>query len=280
MYKEIFSLRLNADLIAQFKAQSKSEALKQGDLFEKMFNLYLGKPVQGESVPFNVNLFCYNNIDPNRKNLEKKIYTGYGIPKYISPVFEFFGISYYDDGQRKNNNLIFENDSQNFYTRTELSLYPSKYAGYAGCKWYSFDTENKISQFKKDLKVDNPQDYRYMSAFRVFLEMKGNVPLLMVNEQFYLINAEKYIDFMGSELLNSMNKNSTDKEIFLSSDFDLAISVMYPIENFAEGEKQLKLDRAYLDFIDRENLKNILSPTLSSNDANFKEVLSEYAIFE
>ena len=57
MYKEIFSLRLNADLIAQFKAQSKSEALKQGDLFEKMFNLYLGKPVQGESVPFNVNLF-------------------------------------------------------------------------------------------------------------------------------------------------------------------------------------------------------------------------------
>ena len=195
-------------------------------------------------------------------------------------MFEFFGISYYDDGQRKNNNLIFENDSQNFYTRTELSLYPSKYAGYAGCKWYSFDTENKISQFKKDLKVDNPQDYRYMSAFRVFLEMKGNVPLLMVNEQFYLINAEKYTDFMGSELLNSMNKNSTDKEIFLSSDFDLAISVMYPIENFAEGEKQLKLDRAYLDFIDRENLKNILSPTLSSNDANFKEVLSEYAIFE
>lgn len=276
MEKEIFSIRLNTDLIAQFKEQAKSESLKQGDLFEKMFNLYLGKPVEGEAVPFNVNLFWINNIDQNGKNLEKKIYTGYGVPKYISPVFANFGVSYYNDRQRESKTLIYENDNRNLYARTEMLLYHSKYAG---CEWYNFDDETKVDQFRRDFKVDDPQNYRYMSAFRVFLEMKSNVPHLIVNEQFYLINAEKYGELVGTALLNSASNNSTDNEILFASDFDLAISAMYAIEDFVEGEKKLKLDRTYLNFIDRENLKNILKPTLSSSDANFEEVLSEYSIF-
>lgn len=52
MEKNTFSLRLKPEIIQQFQKTSKSESITQGDLFEKMLNLYLGKPVEGESIPF------------------------------------------------------------------------------------------------------------------------------------------------------------------------------------------------------------------------------------
>lgn len=73
-----FSLRLTERVIEQFKKQVKAESLKQGEFFEKMLNVYTGRQLDAKQVPFNINLFCFDQI--NHRNLTKTIYNGYGFP--------------------------------------------------------------------------------------------------------------------------------------------------------------------------------------------------------
>lgn len=273
MEKNTFSLRLKPEIIQQFQKTSKSESITQGDLFEKMLNLYLGKPVEGESIPFQVGLFWINNIDKCGRNLDKKIYKGYGTPLYISGIFSY-GISYSDDFNTRKIGSTFENGEVP-YRSTELAFFYSSFFQ----EWSIVDTDVKIQQMQEDFKITNPQNFRYISAFRVFKEIKNDFPVIMVNEQMYFISKERYSEFYSKSMLNAMSRNSDSDEILFSKDLDLAVSTLYEIKNLSEGEDKLRLDRKYLNAFDKENLRNILKPTISKNDDNFEDILAEYSIF-
>lgn len=269
-----FSLRLKLNIIRQFQDQAKKESLKQGELFEKIFNLYLGKHVEVDFIPFNVNLFWFNNLSPKSKNLDKKIYTGYGVPLYVSNAFIDYGVGYYNDLPNKSYESVYEDADKSIYKRTELMLCTAR-----NLSWSKLDSEIKTQQFQRDFKIKNPQNYYYMSAFRVFKEMENDLPIIMVNEQIYLIDEKKYLELNAESISGAITNNSDNIEFLFAKDFDLAISTLHKIKKLSEGEKILKLDREYLNLFDRENLKNILKSKVSKDDAGFDNILSEYAIF-
>ena len=94
MQNEILSLRAKQQAIKKFREQAKSESLTQGDFLEKILNVYLGIPIENSSIPFKIALFWINNLDKNDKNLDKKIYSGYGELLYSSSIFDYYGITY------------------------------------------------------------------------------------------------------------------------------------------------------------------------------------------
>ena len=90
MQNEILSLRAKQQAIKKFREQAKSESLTQGDFLEKILNVYLGIPIENSSIPFKIALFWINNLDKNDKNLDKKIYSGYGELLYSSSIFDYY----------------------------------------------------------------------------------------------------------------------------------------------------------------------------------------------
>ena len=98
-----FSMKVSKNVTEQFKEQAKLEHITQGKLFEKMLNSYLGNPIEGEFVPFNINLFWIDNTANHEtgKNSGKEVYTGYGIPVYISHAFDIYGKNYFTDMIKK-----------------------------------------------------------------------------------------------------------------------------------------------------------------------------------
>jgi hypothetical protein len=161
------------------------------------------------------------------------------------------------------------------YRSTELAFFYSSFFQ----EWSIVDTDVKIQQMQEDFKITNPQNFRYISAFRVFKEIKNDFPVIMVNEQMYFISKERYSEIYSKSMLNAMGRNSDSDEIIFSKDLDLAVSTLYEIKNLSEGEDKLRLDRKYLNAFDKENLRNILKPTISKNDDNFEDILAEYSIF-
>ena len=271
-----FSVKIRSDLIEKFKNQATKEGIKQGKLFEKMLNVYLGNPIEKETIPFNINLFWRDNINENGRKLNKTIYSGYGVPIYISPAFKCHGRNYYGDVNNQSNSL----DSQNYdlsYQLTEMTLNKNYLSQ---CSWYSFDSKEKIQCFREDFKIDNPADYHYMSAFRAFKEIKGDSSSIMINEQMYLINNEMYNKSDSEGIIDNINQNSNHVNILDIDDFDLAVSTLYKIDDGVQGEKVLKLNRQYLDSFDVSNLKHAIKPRISKDDPDLENTLKEYAIFD
>ena len=264
-----FSLRLTDKVIDQFKKQAKEESLKQGEFFEKMLNVYTGKQLDAKQVPFNINLFRFDQI--NHRNLTKTIYNGYGFPIYISGVFRYFGMPYYNDYQAMKEEEIKYNPCQ----ATELVFYNYKFVeGYTVSNdfWKPFDSDNKkIERFSEDFKIKNPEEYVYLSAFRIFKDFNFEEPMILVNEHMYLVEKETWFKHV-------VHCNAAETVAILPKDMPFAVSSIYKLKSVSEIDV-LKLDRKYLSEVDVLNIKNVLNPTVTAKNSNIDEVIGRYSIF-
>ena len=265
-----FSLRLTKSVIDQFKKQVEAEPpLKQGEFFEKMLNVYTGKQLDAKQVPFNINLFCFDQI--NHRNLTKTIYNGYGFPIYISEVFRYFGMPYYNDYQAMKEEEIQYNPCQ----ATELVFCNYKFVeGFtvANDFWKPFDSsDKKIERFSKDFKIENPEEYVYLSAFRIFKDFNFEEPMIVVNEHMYLVDKETWLKYVSKF-------NVAERVEILPKDMPFAVSFIHKLKGVSEIDV-LKLDREYLSEVDVLNIKNVLNPTVTAKNSNIDEVIGRYSIF-
>lgn len=259
---KIFSIRLKIKTAKDFQKQAKDEHLKQRELFEKMFSAYTGKQLDAEQVPFNINLFRYDKI--NHQNLTKTIYNGYGFSLYTSDAFRYFGMPYYNDYHTTSNEQL----SYNPYQATELFFSDRQINRGYPAGWKPF-TDIEIEQFKKDFKIENPEDYAYLSAFRVFKDFNFDDPIILVNEHMYLVEKEK--------LTELFSYNSSDSIEVLTKDMPFAVSSVCKLKDISQIDK-LHLDREYLNEVDVLNIKNVLNPTVTAKTSNIDEIIDRYSI--
>lgn len=277
MQNEILSLRAKQQAIKKFREQAKSESLTQGDFLEKILNVYLGIPIENSSIPFKIALFWINNLDKNDKNLDKKIYSGYGELLYSSSIFDYYGITYSNGSSKQMSAHTSENEYKNHHSHICTELCFPKISFYKA--WSVVDSDVKKQQLQETFNIKDTQNFHYISAFRVFKEIENGVPVITVNEQMYFINNEKYHKNLAEESMNAASGKSDSNEVLFAQQLDLAVSSMYRIANLSEGEKKLRLYRAYLNPFDRETLRNIFKPTFSKSDGDFEDILAKYSIF-
>lgn len=271
-----FSMKVSKSVTEQFKEQAKLEHIKQGKLFEKILNAYLGNPIEGEFVPFNINLFWIDNTANNEtgKNYGKEVYTGYGIPVYISHAFDIYGRNYSTDIIKKNNPYVM-NDYHSNFQATEIMLIKAELSSSI---WLSFDTEIKCNQIERDFHIKNPSNYHYLNAFRIFKEMKDNKPIFMVNEQLYLINNDTYSEALNTSINTSIGHNTAcDQPVIYMENFDLSVSTLYVINDITQAKDKIKLDRAYLFPYEKDDIKHIFEPTFSKDDPDFEEKIKKFS---
>ena len=283
-----FCIRVNSFIVDTFRKQAFEEHITQGELFTKILHSYLEvTSLEEDKVPFKIHMFLFDNI--NARQLTRRTYKGYGVPLYFSQAFRQFGkvspsdiessLSY--QGRMSASvpllpgHLInYNNAQEQIYSMCSELVFKTWLHNVFWRRVSNLDPQG-IEELKRDFNIAYPENYSYLSAFRVFREIADpDRFLLTVNEQIYFIANNCLPD--PSEDTEYNNYHST-KEIF-AEDMDFSQSFLYKIGDISEGEKQLNLDRKYLNPDDVFNLKNILKPMISKDDNNVDEILAEYSI--
>ena len=280
-----FCIRVNSFVIEAFRNQASEEHITQGELFTKILNSYLGvASLEEDKVPFRMHMFLFDNI--NKKQLTRRTYKGYGVPLYFSQPFRFFGKVLSSDiepsqFQKRMSaftppHLVFNNAQEQISSKCSELVFKQLLYNYCWRRVSDLEPQG-IEELQRDFNIAYPENYSYISAFRVFREVADpDRFLLTVNEQIYFIT-NNCLSEPSEDLGDNAYFMRSAKEIY-AEDMDFSQSFVCKISDISEGEKKLKLDRKYLNPDDVFNLKTILKPMISKDDNNIDEILAEYSI--
>lgn len=249
-------------------------------------NSYLGvTSLEEDKVPFKIHMFLFDNI--NTRQLTRRTYKGYGVPLYFSQAFRHFGkvslsdieSSLSDQGRMSlfyPSHLIRNNAQEQISSKCSELVFKQLVYNICWRRVSDLDPQG-IEELKRDFNIAYPENYSYISAFRVFREIADpDRFLLRVNEQIYFVANNCFSEPSEDPEYNTYLMRST-KEIY-AEDMDFSQSCLYKIDDVSTGEKKLKLDRKYLNPDDVFNLKNVLKPMISKDDSDVDKILDEYSI--
>ena len=280
-----FCIRVNSFVIEAFRNQASEEHITQGELFTKILNSYLGiASLEEDKVPFRMHMFLFDNI--NARQLTRRTYKGYGVPLYFSQPFRHFGKVSSSDIESNlfqgrmsafyPSHLIHNNAQEQISSKCSELVFKQLLYNYCWRRVSDLEPQG-IEELQRDFNIAYPENYSYISAFRVFREVADpDRFLLTVNEQIYFIT-NNCLSEPSEDLGDNAYFMRSAKEIY-AEDMDFSQSFVCKISDISADEKKLKLDRKYLNPDDVFNLKNILKPMISKDDNNIDEILAEYSI--